>query len=77
MEGRVHAHDAETGQDLWSFNNGSGHRGGIISYAVGGKQYVAVASGTGSLVADAYAGLYPERLGHYAYSAAVIVFTLP
>ena len=77
MEGRVHAHDAETGQDLWSFNNGSGHRGGIISYAVGGKQYVAVASGTGSLVADAYAGLYPERLGHYAYSAAVVVFTLP
>ncbi|PYM63208.1 MAG: alcohol dehydrogenase, partial [Candidatus Rokuibacteriota bacterium] len=77
MEGRVHAHDAETGQDLWSFNNGSGHRGGIISYAVGGKQYVAVASGTGSLVADAYAGLYPERLGHYAYSAAVVVFSLP
>jgi alcohol dehydrogenase (cytochrome c) len=77
FEGWVHAHDAETGADLWSFNNGSGHRGGIISYTAGGKQYVAVASGIGSLVADDFAKLWPERMGHYAHSAALVVFTLP
>src|SRR5262245_3028977 len=77
FEGRCHAHDAETGADLWSFNNGSGHRGGIVSYTAGGKQYIAVASGLGSLVADDFAKLWPERMGHYAHSAALVVFTLP
>jgi len=77
FEGWVHAHDAEVGTTLWSFNNGSGHRGGIISYTAGGKQYIAVASGLGSLVADDFAKLWPERVGHYAHSAAVVVFTLP
>jgi PQQ-dependent dehydrogenase (methanol/ethanol family) len=76
-EGWVHAHDAESGEDLWTFNNGSGHRGGIISYAAGGKQHVAVASGIGSLVADGFPEIWPERMGHYAYSAALVVFTLP
>jgi alcohol dehydrogenase (cytochrome c) len=56
--GVLHAYHAETGQELWSHNNGVGHVGGIISYAAGGKQYIAVAAGWGSLVGDEYEALF-------------------
>ena len=44
-EGKVVAVDARTGQELWSFNLGTPQSGGIISFAVDGKQYIAVAAG--------------------------------
>jgi PQQ-dependent dehydrogenase (methanol/ethanol family) len=59
-EGIVHAYNAENGQELWSRNNGMGHNAGIISYMAGGKQYVAVPAGWGSLVSDEYAALFGE-----------------
>jgi outer membrane protein assembly factor BamB len=59
-EGIVHAYNAENGQEVWSRNNGMGHNAGIISYMAGGKQYVAVPAGWGSLVSDEYAALYGE-----------------
>lgn len=40
--------DARSGQVLYRFNTGGPVGGGIITYAVGGKQYVAVASGSPS-----------------------------
>src|SRR5262249_60275849 len=39
-EGKVVAVDAKDGKELWSFNLGTPQSGGIISYAVDGKQYV-------------------------------------
>jgi outer membrane protein assembly factor BamB len=39
------AFDARTGKTLYSFNTGGSVAGGIISYDIGGKQYVAAASG--------------------------------
>src|SRR5205823_4674989 len=44
-EGREVAVDAKNGKELWSFNLGTPQSGGIISYAVDGKQYIAVAAG--------------------------------
>ena len=41
--------DATTGDVLYRFNTGGGIGGGIVSYALGGKQYVAVASGSPGL----------------------------
>jgi glucose dehydrogenase len=41
-EGKVVAVDAANGRELWSFNLGSPQSGGIISFAVDGKQYIAV-----------------------------------
>src|SRR2546427_630371 len=49
-EGRVVALDAKSGQELWSFNLGTPQSGGIISYAVDGKQYIAGAAGRAGLV---------------------------
>ena len=44
--------DAKTGEKLWSHNDGVGHDGGIISYAVNGKQYIAVTTGWGTYVSQ-------------------------
>ena len=40
--------DAQTGAVLYRFNTGGPMGGGIVTYAVGGKQYIAVASGSPS-----------------------------
>jgi alcohol dehydrogenase (cytochrome c) len=39
------AADAKTGKSLWHFNTGQAFHASPMSYAVGGKQYVAIASG--------------------------------
>ena len=76
-DGFVEALDAKTGNVLWRFNNGSGHNGGIISYAVGGKQYIGVAVGHGSYVGRALADHYhKDKIINMKESAAVVVFSL-
>ncbi len=75
-DGFVEAIDGNTGDVLWSFNNGSGHNGGIVSYAVDGKQFVAVASGHGSYVGRAVDSLNKDKLVNYQESSAIIGFAL-
>jgi alcohol dehydrogenase (cytochrome c) len=75
VEGVVRAYDADTGEVLWNFRTGSGHRGGPISYSVNGKQYIAVPSGLGSLVLGLYPELWPE-VADFPAGAAMFVFAL-
>jgi alcohol dehydrogenase (cytochrome c) len=76
--GILHAYNASTGEELWSHNDGVGHNGGIISYSAGGKQYVAVMAGWGSLVGDAYPDLFGEPYKSMATDAGeLVVFSLP
>src|SRR6266568_8825854 len=76
-EGIVHAYNAESGQELWSRNNGTGHNAGIISYMAGGKQYIAIPAGWGSLVADEFVALYGEPYKSMTKNTgALIVFAL-
>ena len=49
-EGEFMAFDAKTGKELYKHRIGSGIVGGIMTYAVDGKQYVAVPSGFGGWV---------------------------
>jgi PQQ-dependent dehydrogenase (methanol/ethanol family) len=75
--GLLQAFNAETGEKLWSHNNGLGHNGGIISYRAKGKQYIAVATGWGSLVGDEFAGLFGGPYTNMPKDAgALVVFTL-
>ena len=75
--GRLRAYNAQTGQELWSHNNGVGHVGGIITYTARGKQYIAVATGWGSLVGDEFAGLFGEPFTSMPKDAgALMVFSL-
>jgi glucose dehydrogenase len=76
-EGIVHAYNADTGEELWSRNNGMGHNAGIISYMAGGKQYIAVPAGWGSLVADEFVALYGEPFKSMPKNTgALVVFAL-
>ena len=75
-EGNFYALDDRTGEKLWSFPTGSGHRGGPISYSVDGKQYIATPSGWGSSAGAMLALFYPELRGA-RQGSTVFAFTLP
>ena len=45
LNGSLRAFDGETGAVLWQLDSGQSTGGGIVSYAVGGRQRVAVAMG--------------------------------
>lgn len=75
--GWLHAYDATTGKELWKHNDGSSHNGGIISYEVHGKQYVAVAAGCCSL--SSFGNQFTYGLPYSAQSTdqgELIVYTL-
>lgn len=75
MEGRIYAYDANDGAELWRFSAGSGIRGGPVSYAVGGRQYIVVPTGLGSHAPGFLAGAFP-RIKDLTGGAALIAFTL-
>ena len=64
--------DARSGELLWQFQTGSGIHSNPITYAVNGKQYVAVPTGWGGWV-EGYA---PELYGA-PRGSALFVFALP
>jgi PQQ-dependent dehydrogenase (methanol/ethanol family) len=76
--GWLRAYDARTGKEMWSFNNGIGHNGGIISYAAKGKQYIAVTTGWGSLASGDYGSLWGGVFKDMAIDdGGLVVFTVP
>jgi alcohol dehydrogenase (cytochrome c) len=75
VAGNFHALDDTTGAVLWETNLGAPVSGYPVSFAVDGKQYVAVTTG-GSLVAGAARRVTPELTGEPAPSQ-VFVFALP
>lgn len=74
-KGMIHAYNAENGKEVWSFNAGSGLRGGIVSYAVNGKQYIVASTGFGSHAPGFMASAFPGVSG-LPGGAALIAFTL-
>ncbi len=67
LTGDFIALDADSGEVLYRFNTGGAIGGGVVSYAVDGRQYVAVASGRPS-------GYW---WGDNPGSGTVVVFSLP
>ncbi len=74
--GRFFALDASDGSELWSFRTGSGHRGSAVTYAVGGRQYIATPSGWGSALAGLTTQLWPEA-EDFPSGSSIFVFALP
>jgi alcohol dehydrogenase (cytochrome c) len=75
--GWLHAFDSKTGKELWKGNDGAQHNGGIISYAAGGKQYIAVVTGGPSLVGEGYPALFGGPYKNMEKdTGALIVYTL-
>ena len=75
-DGFLEAIDATTGETLWRFNVGSGLNGGIVSYAVDGKQYISAATGHGSYVGRAVVSLDQDKFVNYNESAMIVTFAL-
>ena len=73
-QGRFRAFDQDTGKVLWEVNLGSQVTGYPISYAVGGRQYIAVSTG-GSLATGGTNALTPEIRSATANN--LFVFALP
>jgi alcohol dehydrogenase (cytochrome c) len=77
-DGMLDALDAKTGEKLWSRNDGIGHDGGIITYAVNGKQYLAVTTGWGTYVSQNLASLYGEPFKSMPLDGGTLnVYALP
>jgi alcohol dehydrogenase (cytochrome c) len=74
-EGEFFALDARTGQKLWSFQTGSGHRGSPVSYEVNGRQYIATPSGFGSAVGGLMGQLWPE-MERFRSGSTLVAFAL-
>ena len=74
VNGRFRGLDHETGEVLWEINLGSSVTGFPISYAVEGRQYVAVSTGTAS-TASAFSRLTPEL--RPSSGNTLFVFALP
>ena len=75
---RFRALDQETGEVLWESILNSRITGGAISYAVDGRQYIAVAAGGGSSSSYETFGLTPELdLEAPRGSNTIFVFALP
>jgi alcohol dehydrogenase (cytochrome c) len=72
--GRFRAYDQRTGEVLWEVNLGSHVTGYPATYAVDGKQYIAISTG-GSLNTLGLMGLAPELRAGTANN--LYVFALP
>jgi alcohol dehydrogenase (cytochrome c) len=74
VAGRFRAHDQDTGAVLWEVNLGSQVTGFPVSYAVNGRQYIAVSTGQ-AVSTGSYLTLTPEiRAGR---NNNLYVFALP
>jgi alcohol dehydrogenase (cytochrome c) len=59
--------DARTGREVYRFNTGGSIGGGVVTYSAGGRQYIAVASGSPS---NFWVDQHPG-------SPTIVVFALP
>jgi len=55
LTGEFLALDAATGKALWQFQTGSSVNATAVTYTLGGRQYVSIASGRGGTLANRYA----------------------
>jgi alcohol dehydrogenase (cytochrome c) len=75
-EGNFFALDARSGKKLWSYETGAGHRGSAISYAAGGRQYIATPTGwQQSITGTQTAGMFPDQ--EWRQGSTLVVFALP
>lgn len=74
-EGNFLAYDAESGSKLWSYQTGSGIRAAPVSFRLGGRQYIAIASGMSGAVRG-FTGAGAPWMRDYRSGGTVYVFAL-
>ena len=71
------AHNDQTGEELWRIRLNDVPGSAPVTFAVGGKQYIAVTVGNGSAHAATWPGLVPEIQNPPNRGGSVWVFELP
>ena len=69
-EGEFFALDARSGNKLWSFQTGAGHRGASVTYTVNGRQYIATTTGWQTSVVG---GAFMENFATNIFIGVVII----
>jgi alcohol dehydrogenase (cytochrome c) len=77
LDRRINAYDAANGDRLWSTRLTEVPNAPPITYAVDGRQYVAVIVGSGGYLTRAYSALAPEIRNPPDRAAALFVFAQP
>ena len=75
-EGKFIAFDAENGEELWSFQTGSGIVGQPVTWEQDGEQYIAIASGWGGAV-PLWGGEVAKTVKYLNQGGLMWVFKLP
>ncbi|MDO6584013.1 PQQ-dependent methanol/ethanol family dehydrogenase [Salipiger sp. 1_MG-2023] len=75
-EGKFIALDDETGEELWSFQTGSGIVGQPVTWDMDGEQYVSVVSGWGGAV-PLWGGEVAKKVNYLNQGGMVWTFKLP
>ncbi|WP_159982744.1 MULTISPECIES: PQQ-binding-like beta-propeller repeat protein [unclassified Novosphingobium] len=70
------AYDSQDGKLLWSMKLGDVPTGAPISFAVDGRQYIAVVAGYGTMLSGGYLPLVPEIAVPTTPSSSIYVFEL-
>lgn len=73
----LRAHDAASGQELWSMRLNDVPSSAPISFAAGGREFVAVVVGPGGYQSNSYDVLVPEIKNPPEHGAAIWVFEVP
>jgi alcohol dehydrogenase (cytochrome c) len=76
INGWFHAFDATDGKELWKFNFGSGMGAGAMTYAVGGKQYIAIVVGHSVTIPSVMDATGKAILSATPEGGALMVFSL-
>jgi alcohol dehydrogenase (cytochrome c) len=77
LDRNFRAHDVRTGRILWQTRLGTSVQGYPISFAAGGKQYIAVTAGLGGGSPRNVPRLLTPEIRHPASGNALYVFELP
>jgi alcohol dehydrogenase (cytochrome c) len=77
MDRQFVAYDQATGKELWSSGVTGVPNASAISYAVDGKQYIAMVTGAGNPLSSGVPDLIPETQMPSVNSSSVYVFALP
>ena len=77
LDRRFKAFDVETGEILWETRLGTSVQGHPVSFAIDGKQYIAVTSALGGTSPRTVPGVIATEITYPRWGNAIYVFSLP
>jgi alcohol dehydrogenase (cytochrome c) len=77
LDRRFKAFDVDTGNILWETRLGTSVQGHPVSFAIDGKQYIAVTTALGGTSPRTVPGVIATEISYPRWGNAIYVFSLP